>query len=1041
MKKVLLALAVFLISFQSHSQLLSWTPDFITENSDPVVVTVDANKGNQGLLNYSSTSDVYVHTGVITNLSTSSTNWRYVKFNQNFNQPNAALQATYLGSDKWQFTISGGIRAYYGVPPGETILKITFLFRNGDGSKAQRNSDGSDMYIPVYSTDLAVRFTSPLIQPKYVPQPEPITKNVGDNISVTGIANNASTLNLYFNGSVIQTANNATIISANPSIVAAGNQTLVLEANDGLTTKTDTISFFATSTVTVAPLPPGVRDGINYEANTTAATLVLYAPSKTTVSVIGDFAGSNWTQQPAYQMNKTPDGNYWWIHITGLTPGTEYAFQYLVDGTLKIADPYTEKILDQTNDGFISSATYPGLKPYPASATGIVSILQTAAPQYTWQPNNFAKPDKRKLIIYELLLRDFLAAHDWNTLRDTLSYLQNLGVNAIEVMPFNEFEGNNSWGYNPSFYFAPDKYYGPKATLQRFIDSCHSKGIAVIMDIVLNHTYGGSPLAELYWDAPNNRPAANNPWYNPVAPHAFGFGNDFNHSSTATKYFFDRVLQHWITEYKVDGYRVDFSKGLTQKPSSNDATFSAYDASRIAIINSYYNTIKTVDANAYVILEHFCDNTEEKELSDNGMMLWSNVWTQYQEASMGYLGNSNLDWSVYTSRGWTNPHLVTFMESHDEERITFKNIKYGNSSGGYNVKDTATALRRMELNAAFMLSIPGPKMIWEFGELGYDFSRCYLSSNGEGGDCDKKLDPKPIRWDYLQNADRKHLHDVFSSLMRLRSNPLYTDVFISDQIEKDLGGAFKWLKVTKDAASLMVIGNFDVVSQPGTVTFPTSGIWYDYLNGTTIIATGAPQSITLQPGEYHVYLNSNAALPVTLINFSGKNNGSNNVLSWAVTNEQNLARYELQRSTDGQHYSFVADINASGMSNYNYADNISGDIYSTIFYRLKSIDKDGRINYSAVVKIRMSAKDFFIDINPNPFRDKLNVNIESHSKDRATLLLADLSGRQLIKKNILLLQGNNAYEIKETSGLSNGAYLLTIITPAKTQSIKVIKRN
>ena len=57
-------------------------------------------------------------------------------------------------------------------------------------------------------------------------------------------------------------------------------------------------------------------------------------------------------------------------------------------------------------------------------------------------------------------------------------------------MPFNEFEGNDSWGYNPDFYFAPDKYYGPKNTLKEFIDSCHSKGIAVIMDIALNHSFG-----------------------------------------------------------------------------------------------------------------------------------------------------------------------------------------------------------------------------------------------------------------------------------------------------------------------------------------------------------------------------------------------------------------------------------------------------------------------------------------------------------------------------------------------------------------------
>lgn len=86
------------LSFQSSSQLLSWTPDFPLESSDPVTIIVDVSKGNHGLLNYSSTSDVYVHTGVITNLSTSNTSWRYVKFNQNFNQPNPALHALSIES-------------------------------------------------------------------------------------------------------------------------------------------------------------------------------------------------------------------------------------------------------------------------------------------------------------------------------------------------------------------------------------------------------------------------------------------------------------------------------------------------------------------------------------------------------------------------------------------------------------------------------------------------------------------------------------------------------------------------------------------------------------------------------------------------------------------------------------------------------------------------------------------------------------------------------------------------------------------------------
>ncbi|HVF97903.1 MAG TPA: alpha-amylase family glycosyl hydrolase, partial [Flavisolibacter sp.] len=689
---------------------------------------------------------------------------------------------------------------------------------------------------------------------------------VGTAFTIAADANKPSVMKLYHNGTVIATSGgNVTTLSGVSAVTVAGNQQIVAEANDGTTTKFDTLNVFVGASP-VAALPAGVQDGINYISNT-SVTLVLRAPGKGYATVIGDF--NNWTQSGASLMNKTPDGKFFWITLTGLTAGREYAYQYMVDGNIKIPDPYSEKLLDPNNDGAITAATYPGLKPYPAGQTGIVSILQTQEPGYTWAVNNFTQPDKRGLVIYELLIRDFLAAHDWKTLKDTLSYLKRLGVNAIEVMPFNEFENNNSWGYNGFQYFAPDKYYGPKNTIKEFIDSCHKNGIAVIMDIVLNHTYGPSPLKDLY-------PLSNNPWYNATAPHAaINFGDDFNHESPDTKYFFNRVLKHWITEYKLDGYRVDFSKGLTQKPTTSDAAMSARDTSRIAIIKTYADTVRAVDADAYIILEHFADNTEEKELSDNGLMLWANVWTQYQEASMGHLANSNFDNGIHTTRGWTNPHLVTFMESHDEERITFKNIKYGNAAGSYNVKDTATALKRMELNTAFFLTIPGPKMIWQFGELGYDYSRCYLATNGEGGDCNTKTDMKPIRWDYQNDIRRKSVFNVYSQLNRLRQHPLYKGVFQNSTIERSLGGGFKWIKLTSanDTADVMVIGNFDVTVQTGTVTFPTTGTWYDYFGNFIHTSTGTAQSFTLQPGEWHVYINRNlngvTTTPVANIPWNG----------------------------------------------------------------------------------------------------------------------------------------------------------------------------
>lgn len=871
MKKILL-LVFFSACCYSFlpAQLLVPTPAFPDENTAGLEIVMDATKGNQGLMNYANVNDVYVHIGVITNFSTNPTNWLHSVFTWPGTQ--TAAQCVSLGNNKWKYTIPTSLRTFFSVTdPNEHIQKIAILFRNGAGSQAQRNADQSDMYISVYNNaNVAVRFTEPLLQPLYIPIPEPLTKAVGDNMSFTAIANKSSAMKLFLNGAEIQSANNVTTISGNSTLTLAGNNEIVAEANDGSTTKRDTVKFFVTPGLTIAPLPAGVRDGINYEPGDTSVTLVIYAPNKNRISVIGEFPGSNWAEQAQYLMNKTPDGNYWWLRVKGLTPQTEYAFQYLVDGTLKIADPYTEKVLDP-NDAGISSTTYPGLRPYPTGFTsGIVSLVQTAAPQYTFQVPNFQRPDKRKLIIYELLLRDFIAAHDWTTLKDTLNYLQSLGVNAVEIMPFNEFQGNNGWGYNPDFYFAADKYYGPSFRLKSFIDSCHKRGIAVIMDIALNHSFEQSPLVQLYFDNATNRPASNNPWFNPVPKHAYNVGYDMNHESLATRYFVSRVVEHWLVNYKIDGFRFDLSKGFTQNQTCdanggncNEGAMAAYDLSRVNIWKRYYDSTQLKSPGSYVILEHFAANDEEIELSNYGMMLWGNSAYQFQQASRGSSNDWNFEWGLYTVRNWAQPHLVTYMESHDEERLMYRNLNEGASNGSlYNIKDPATALKRVEMCAAFLFNMPGPKMFWQFGEMGYDYSINTCTNTAQVADsC--RLTPKPIRWDYLQNIQRLRLHDVYASLLKLRAHTLYKDVFISNQVQRSLGGPFKWMQVTTDTSKLLVVGNFDINPQAANVTFPVAGTWYDYLNGNTINATGAPQSISLEPGEYHVYLNRNVVNTVT----------------------------------------------------------------------------------------------------------------------------------------------------------------------------------
>ncbi len=544
-----------------------------------------------------------------------------------------------------------------------------------------------------------------------------------------------------------------------------------------------------------------------------------------------------------YQMKK--DNDFFWIQLSGLVKNKEYGFQYLIDGSINIADPYSEKISDPWNDKDIPESVYPGLYKYPeGKAEGIITVIQTGQKNYQMEADSFLIPDKEKLVIYELLVRDFTDKRTYSAVIEKLEYLKDLGINALELMPVNEFEGNNSWGYNPSFYFAADKYYGTKDDLKKLIDECHKRGIAVIIDMVLNHSFGQSPLVRMYWDNSKSSPSGDNPWYNTVSPNqTYYWGYDFNHESQATREFVDSVNSYWLNEFNIDGFRFDFTKGFTN--TSGDGW--AYDASRITILKRMADEIWERKPGALVICEHLADNSEEKELAEYGLMLWGNMNWSYGEAAMGYVQNSNSDLSngVYSKRGWNKPNLVTYQESHDEERLTYKCLTWGNSFGDYNTKELQTAIDRMKINAVFHLPLPGPKMIWQFGELGYDYSINTCEDGSVNDGC--RLSIKPTVWEYTNDAKRSELFRVYADLNFLKNN--YSE-FSSDDFSLSLSGAQKIYKLNDGENYVVIAGNFALEETVLNIEFPKTGVWYDYFKRSSVSISSSKMDFALKPGEY-----------------------------------------------------------------------------------------------------------------------------------------------------------------------------------------------
>jgi hypothetical protein len=826
---LLLAFFTFFIAHFLSAQVV-WTEPAFPSLEDEVTIYFDATQGNGGLEDCN--CDVYVHIGVLTTESNSPSDWKYVPTTWGQADPDWLMTPVSGEDDVYSYTLSPSMQEYFGIPMDDEVTDLAMVFRNGDGSQTGRDFGGTDIFYPVYPDDL------PLTAAFIKPIQNFVVVEQGNELEIIGAASEVSELSLFNDGQLVTQLNGEQLQTSIPGDTP-GVYEVELIADNGNEQTSSSFTYAVPVPSLVADPPAGTEPGITMIGDT-AMLLALYAPNKNNVFVGGNF--NNWTLDLNYQMQLSQDGNLWWLLIEDLEPGEDYFFQYLVDGQILIADPYSTLILNSVDDPFIPEETFPDLPEFPSETFGNVTWVQTTPTPYDWAVNDFEKPAKEKLTVYELLIRDFVETHDYATLIDTLDYLQNMGINAIELMPVNEFEGNISWGYNPSFHMALDKYYGPINEFKRFIDTCHARGIAVIVDVVYNHAFSQSPLVQLYFDG---RPTDENPWLNRDATHPFNVGFDFNHEAEVTRDFVKRVMEYWLDEFRIDGFRFDLSKGFTQTNNpDNIGAWGAYDESRITILKDYADAVWSVTPDAYVILEHFAAVDEEKELSDYGMMLWNNIHGAYTNTGKGF--GSSLNNVSYKNRGYNDPHLVSYMESHDEERIMYSALQEGNQENPWHqVKDLEVALRRIELNSVFFYPVPGPKMLWQFGEYGYDIN---INFNGRTG-------PKPILWEYLDEPARKRLYDVTSELIKLRNT---YEVFHTDDFSTTIGSAFpevleKSIRLNSPNMNVCVIGNFDVFEQSVRPQFQSTGMWYDYFTGDSIMVTDVDEEILLTASEYRLY--------------------------------------------------------------------------------------------------------------------------------------------------------------------------------------------
>ena len=840
MKRSIFFVALSVLCTAMFAQVTT-VPAFIpVDYEGEITVIFNPNEGNGGMKNAKA---CYAHTGLIVGKST----WQNT-IGSWLNYPDKC-KMTQNAEGNWELKITPNAKEFYGYKGSGNITGLCFVFNDGQKTNTKEGKTAANQDIFVYFVEQSGELVAKIATPA-----SHLLLESAQTMNIECAATVSAEMSLSIDGTVVKTETGTTLSYSHNFTNADTHLKLTATANGQTVVDEKIVSIMQPSTQKARPA--GIDMGIYYnESDPTKVTLATYAASKTesakAVYVVGDF--NDWT--PSSESQLYQDGNYFWREITGLTPQKEYAFQYLVvrsDGVKKyISDLFSEKLL-HPDDKWEPKTVNPDLMDYPDEADGgYVTVIQTGKTEYPWSDatKNFRRPDKNNLIIYETWVYDFTPFRSFRGLMERLDYIEGLGVNAVELMPVTEFDGNNSWGYSPNHYFAVDKAYGSAEQLKQFIDECHKRGIAVILDMVFNHATGLNPMNKLY---PYGSDLKNNPWFNVSAPHPDNVYEDWNHNFEPAHKMFIRAFKYWLEEFKIDGYRLDLSHGLC------GTTYNAVDNLK----DYYQNGVQAVSKDAYMMLEHWGNSmgSDRPKLVSAGMLCWQNTSYVYAQTAGAWLKDDDLS-------GANQDGYVSYCNNHDEERPFAKAKMWG--EGNLQTSE-ADRCARVPLNMAFLCLLNGSHLFYHYDELGYDYSK-FQNAKGQWGkdgydaygkdnvptyiNEEVKMQTKasPVDMGWFENADRMGAYQKTAQIIQLRTR-LMPEVFAGNPTAVNVG-AGKAVRTIQWGNDVFVAGNFSATNN-NVISLP-SGTWYDYFAGSKATVS----TYTLKPGEVLIFTGKQLTLP------------------------------------------------------------------------------------------------------------------------------------------------------------------------------------
>lgn len=599
--------------------------------------------------------------------------------------------------------------------------------------------------------------------------------------------------------------------------------------------------------VTVSPLPPYAKHGVTLPSPSSndSVTFRLRVSGKDYVLVRIAPVGQIPANAAPVVMRKAPNPADWWVNVA-LAPGT-YEYVYEIENGRLISDPW----------GRFSGTNGSRFTVGPAGLT---------ADNYVWNTASYVRPPLDELVIYELNVGEFAGGYfnlgggeaTFADLAALLPYFDSLGVNALELMPITDYQqiglSGFSWGYDLSSQFAIEPAYGTPAMFKAFVDSAHAHGIAVILDAVFNHLNDPGPLWQMQPDE------ATNPYFKlvgDVRPNEDGlaFFRDMDHWTPETQELVLAALKMWIDEYRVDGFRYDYTQGIG---------WSLADTTK-GILGWANAIARDYNGSVYQIAEHLPESPAllyhsgltsgwhdsfHDELFDEARFENTAV-SSVEDLVIGlgaYPGNDN---PGVPANYATKTEPVNATVTHDEQTLIYEMTTF--QGDPLNV-----AIARDKLYAAFMFTSLGIPMLWQ----GMEFS----APRGWQND-GEKLSYRPLEWSLYPTArGQSHYRHYRSLAMQRRHNPALTHGVYEPLMQSGAEKVIAWdLFDTSTGATVVVVANMSAVERtPANIPWPGTGVWYDIFDQSQLlVADSLLPSLSVPAFTAKIYANrSDSALGI-----------------------------------------------------------------------------------------------------------------------------------------------------------------------------------